>query len=345
MSEEGPTPLGLGWRESTLSLTPHLHLPELGQLDAMAECKAKMRLLPTPPEPQICGLSAGPQSWLLRRQSRALSRALRQSSSTWVPAARGGSWRTERRLRQRLVQAKRRLESLQALLTETALQAEPGVERQLGLNAQRPLEGFLRKEVLELRQLAGTLQQDLDCLLQQLKGAPPCASPRCTLVAHALWTGRLPPPWRPHAPAGSQPPWHWLRQLSRRGQLLVRYLGVGTEVPERIFHLSAFCHPRRLILSLHWEAAFSIVTRSEDGPCSNPPGCQGSNSNQLPPKRQELNSNPLHLQVLSCCPFVSNTIPSNSWTPLNYPTLPLRDLAPSVAPSASLVPLQDPLTS
>ncbi|KAI5211765.1 Dynein Heavy Chain Domain-Containing Protein 1 [Manis pentadactyla] len=272
---------------------------ELGQLDAMAECKAQMRLLATPPEPQICGLSAGPQAWLLRRQSRALSRALRQSSSTWVPAARGGCQRTERRLRQRLVQAKRRLESLQALLTETARQAEPGVERQLVLNAQRPLEGFLRTEVLELRQLAGTLQQDLDCLLQQLKGAPPCASPRCTLVAHALWTGRLPPPWRPHAPAGSQPPWHWLRQLSRRGQLLVRYLGVGTEVPERIFHLSAFCHPRRLLLSLRWEAAFSVVAPSQDGPCSNPPGCQGSNSNQLPPKRQELNSNPLHLQVMN----------------------------------------------
>ncbi|KAK2494784.1 hypothetical protein MC885_021698, partial [Smutsia gigantea] len=269
---------------------------ELGQLDAMAECKAQIRLLPTPPEPQICGLSADPQAWLLRRQSRALLRALRQSSSIWVPAAPGGSRRTERRLRQRLVQAKRRLEALQALLTETARQAEPGAERQLGLTAQRPLECFLRTEVLELSQLAGTLQQDLDCLLQQLKGAPPCASRRCTLVAHALWTGRLPPPWRPHAPAGSQPPWHWLRQLSRRGQLLVRYLGVGTEVPERIFHLSAFCHPRRLLLSLRWEAAFSMVAPSQGGSCSNPPGCRGSNSNQLPPKRQELNSNPLHFQ-------------------------------------------------
>ena len=143
-------------------------------------------------------------------------------------------------------------------------------------------------------------------LLQQLKGAPLCAARRCAEVAQALWTGRLPPPWRPHAPAGPQPPWHWLRQLSRRGQLLLRYLGVGTQVPERIFHLSAFCHPRRLLLSLRWEATFAVVAPT------NFLACQASSSCQLPHKRQELIS-PLHFQVSSCYPFVSSSVPSNSW--------------------------------
>lgn len=87
----------------------------------------------------------------------------------------------------------------------------------------------------EPSQLVGALQRDLDCLLQQLKGASSCAARRCAAVAQALWTAayprlgdptRLPP----------QPPWHWLRQLSRRGQLL-RYLGVGTQV-FRAPHLS-----------------------------------------------------------------------------------------------------------
>ncbi|XP_072825494.1 dynein heavy chain domain-containing protein 1 isoform X3 [Vicugna pacos] len=267
--------------------------PELGEFDAMEECKAQMHLLPTPPEPRICGLSAGSQTWLWRRQSRALLSALQRSSPTWVPEACGGARRAERRLRQRLVQAKRRLESLQALLTETICQDESGAGWvELGLSARRPLEGFLKAEVLELSQLVGALQRDLDCLLQQLKGAPPCASRRCAEVAHALWAGRLPRPWRPHAPAGPQPPWQWLRQLSRRGQLLVRYLGVGTQVPERIFHLSAFCHPRRLLLSLRWEAAFGVVA------VTNFPGCQGSSSSQLPDRRQELSS-PLHLQVVN----------------------------------------------
>nr|KAF6394612.1 dynein heavy chain domain 1 [Molossus molossus] len=274
--------------------------PDLEELDAMSECKAQMHLLPIPPEPGICGLSAGPQAWLLRRQSRALLSALQQTSSTWVPAPRGGSRRTERRLRQRLVLAKRRLESLQALLTETTSQDEAEARWMvMGQNAGRAVEGFLQMEVRELSQLVSTLQPDLDCLLQQLKGAPPCASQRCAAVAHALWTGRLPPPWRRHAPAGQQPPWHWLRQLSRRGQLLVRYLGVGTEVPKRIFHLSAFRHPRRLLLSLRWEAAFAMVTLDHHVPSSNVPGCQGPTSTHFPHKHQELNSNPLHLQVVN----------------------------------------------
>nr|KAF6464869.1 dynein heavy chain domain 1 [Rousettus aegyptiacus] len=254
-----------------------------------------MHLLPTPPEPQVCGLSAGPQAWLLQRQSRALLSILQRSSPTWVPAPRGGSWRTERQLRQRLVLAKRRLESLQALLTNTIRQDESGAGCVvLGLNVRQPLESFLQMEVLELCQLVSVLQGDLDCLLQQLKGAPSCASQRCAAVAYALWTGRLPKPWRPHAPAGPQPPWYWLRQLSRRGQLLVRYL--GTEVPKRIFHLSAFRHPRRLLLSLRWEAAFATDQYASS---SNLPGCQGSSSNWLPHKRQELNSNPLHFQVVN----------------------------------------------
>uniref|UniRef100_A0A2K6G9F5 Dynein heavy chain domain 1 n=1 Tax=Propithecus coquereli TaxID=379532 RepID=A0A2K6G9F5_PROCO len=268
--------------------------PELGELDAMAECKAQMHLLPTPSEPRICGLSEGPQAWLLRRQSRALLSALQLSSPTWVPVARGSTQRAERRLRQRLMQATRRLESLQILLTDTARQEFSAPWAVLGPNARRPLEGFLEVEALELSQLAGMIQQDLDCLLQQLKGAPPCASQRCAAVAHALWNGRLPQPWQAHAPAGPQPPWHWLRQLSRRGQLLVRYLGVGvdTDVPERVFHLSAFRHPRRLLLALRWEAALNQNVSS-----SNFPGSQRSGSSQFPHKRQELNSSPLHLQV------------------------------------------------
>ncbi|KAF3830030.1 hypothetical protein GH733_001455, partial [Mirounga leonina] len=281
-------------------VTPPLHLQELGELDALEECKAQMHLLPTPPEPQSCGLSAGPQAWLLRRQSRTLLNALQRSLPTWVFASRGGSRRAERRLRQRLVQAKWRLESLQALLAETARQEESGaVWLVLGLSSQRPLQAFLQTEVLELSQLAGALHRDLDCLLQQLQGAPPCASPRCAAVAQALWTGRLPPPWRPHAPAGPQPPWHWLRQLSRRGQLLVRYLGVDTKVPERIFHLSAFRHPRRLLLSLRWEATFATTALNQRAPSSNFSGCQGSSSSGLPHEHQELNSNPLHLQVVN----------------------------------------------
>ncbi|XP_039074792.1 LOW QUALITY PROTEIN: dynein heavy chain domain-containing protein 1 [Hyaena hyaena] len=271
--------------------------PELGELDALAECKAQMHLLPTPPEPQSCGLSAGPQAWLLRRKSRALLNALQQSLPSWVPAARGGSRRAERWLRQRLVQAKRRLESLQALLSDTALPEEPGAG--WVLLRQQPLQAFLQTEVLELSHLAGTVVSDLDCLLQQLTGATPCASRRCAAVAHALWTGRLPPPWRPYAPAGPQPPWHWLRQLSRRGQLLVRYLGVDAQVPGRTFHLSAFCHPRRLLLSLRWEATFATAALHQRVPSSNLPQCQRSDFSGLPHKRQELNSNTLHLQVVS----------------------------------------------
>ncbi|KAM8818852.1 LOW QUALITY PROTEIN: dynein heavy chain domain-containing protein 1 [Rhynchonycteris naso] len=273
---------------------------ELEELDAMAECKAQMHLLPIPPEPGTCGLSAGPQVWLLRHQSRALLSALQWSSPTWVPAPQGGSRRTESRLRQRLVLAKRRLESLQALLMETTHQDESDAGcMAMGLKAGRPIEGFLQMEVLELSQLVSTLHQDLHCLLQHLKSALACASPRCAAVAHALWTGRLPPPWQCHAPAGPQPPWHWLRQLSHRGQLLVRYLNVDTEVPKRVFHLSAFLHPRRLLLSLRWEAAFAMVSLDHDLPSCNLPGCQCSSPSHLPHKHQELNSNPLHFQVLN----------------------------------------------
>ncbi|XP_011891858.1 PREDICTED: dynein heavy chain domain-containing protein 1 isoform X12 [Cercocebus atys] len=272
-------------------------LPELRELDAMAECKAQMHLLPSPPEPRLCGLSEGPQAWLLRRQSRVLLSALQRSSPVWVPESRGGAQLAERRLRQRLVQVNRRLESLQDLLTNLVRQDESGAPKSvLGPNARRPLEGVLETEALELSRLVGTLQRDLDCLLQQLKGAPPCPSRRCAAVAHALWTGRLPLPWRPHAPAGPQPPWHWLRQLSRRGQLLVRYLGVGadanSDVPERVFHLSAFRHPRRLLLALRGEAALD-----QNVPSSNFPGSRGAVSSPLPYKRLEMNSNPLHLRV------------------------------------------------
>lgn len=269
----------------------------------MSECKAQMHQLPTPPEPRTCGLSAGPQDWLLRRQSHALLRALQQCSLTWVPAP-DGSRHTERqrRLRQRLVLAKQTLESLQALLTQTTCQDESGASGagwlEMGYNAGRAVEGFLQMEVWELSQLVSTLQGDLNCLLQQLEGAPPCVSQRCAAVAHALWTGRLPLPWRRHAPAWLQPPWHWLRQLSRRGQLLVRYLGAGTAASKRTFHLSAFRHPHRLLLSLRWEAAFAMVPTDHHVPSLNVPGGQGLSSRHLH-KRQELNSNPLHLQVSS----------------------------------------------
>ncbi|ELV13856.1 Dynein heavy chain domain-containing protein 1 [Tupaia chinensis] len=273
--------------------------PELGEPDAIAECKAQMRLLPTPSEPRMCGLSEGPQTWLLRLQSRALLSALQRSLPRWVPAAREAERRTEKRLRQRLAQALRRLESLQALLTDATRQEEyttPAQPAALGPHTRRPLEAFLESEALELRQLVGLLQRDLRCLWQQLKGGPPCASRRCVAVAHALWTGLLPPPWRLHAPASLQPPWHWLGQLSRRGQLLVRYLAVGvdarTNAPERVFHLSAFCHPRRLLLALRWEAALHQYV-----PSPNVSGSRGLGSSQLPHKRQELNGSPLHLRV------------------------------------------------
>uniref|UniRef100_A0A8C8VX39 Dynein heavy chain domain-containing protein 1 n=1 Tax=Peromyscus maniculatus bairdii TaxID=230844 RepID=A0A8C8VX39_PERMB len=272
--------------------------PELGKLDAMTECKARMRLLPTPAEPRVCGLNEGPKFWLLRRQSRALLNALQQCSPTWVPSAGGGSaQRKERRLRQRLVQAKKRLVALQALLTNRTRSGQ-GVTpwAVLGPTAHRPLEGFLETEVLELRQLVSILQRDLDCLLQQLKGETPCTSSRCAAVAHALWAGRLPRPWRPHAPAGPQLPWQWLRQLSRRGHLLIRYLDSDTSEnanePERIFHLSAFRHPCRLLLALRWEAVLESSV-----PSPNLPGNQGSGSGSLPPKRQELNNHPLHIRV------------------------------------------------
>ncbi|ERE80223.1 dynein heavy chain domain-containing protein 1 [Cricetulus griseus] len=272
--------------------------PELGELDAMTECKARMHLLPTPAEPRACGLNEGPKSWRLRRQSRALLNMLQQCSSTWVPSASGrNAQHKERRLRQRLVQAKKRLVALQDLLTNGSCSGQSAIPwAVLGPNARRPLEGFLETEVLELRQLVGILQRDLDCLLQQLKGKTPCTSSRCVAVAHALWAGRLPRPWRSHAPAGPQLPWHWLRHLSRRGNLLIRYLDSGTSEnanePERIFHLSAFRHPRRLLLALRWEA---ILESSE--PCPNPTGTQGSGSGRVPPKRQELNNHPLHIRV------------------------------------------------
>lgn len=210
----------------------------------------------------------------------------------------GIAQRKERRLRQRLVQAKKRLVALQALLTNNRLRsgqcATPWAV--LGPNARRPVEGFLETEVLELKHLVGTLLHDLDCLSQQLKGGTPCTSSRCAKVAQALWAGRLPQPWRSHAPAGPQLPWLWLRQLSRRGHLLIRYLDSGmsenANKPERVFHLSAFRHPRRLLLALRWEAVLECSAHSPSLP-----GNQGSSSASLPPKRQELNHHPLHIRV------------------------------------------------
>ncbi|KAG8522790.1 Dynein heavy chain domain-containing protein 1, partial [Galemys pyrenaicus] len=274
--------------------------PELRELDAVAECKAQMSLLPKPPEPQMCGLSVGTQAWLLRHRSCALLRALQRSSPTWVPAAGGDFQLSEHRLRQRLVQAKRKLESLQDLLTEAISREESGMERMvLGLNMPQPLEDFLKMEILELSQLVGKLQQDLDCLLQQLKGEPPCTSPRCAAVAQALWTGRLPPPWQAHAPAGPQPPWQWLQQLLHRGQLLVHYLGAGTGGPVRTYHLSAFRYPRRLLLSLRWEASVAKTTPEQFALSPNSPHCQDSSSNKHPHKCSKLNNSPLLFQVVN----------------------------------------------
>lgn len=254
----------------------------------MTECNARIYLLPTPAEPRSCGLSDGPKAWLLRRRSHALLSMLQQCSPMWVPSAQGGiAHNKERRLRQRLVQAKKRLVALQTLLTNYTC-STPCVTpwAVLGPNARQPVEGFLETEALELRQLVVLLQRDLDCLLQQLKGETPCTSSRCAAVAQALWAGRLPRPWRSHAPAGPQLPWLWLRQLSRRGQLLVRYLdsdvSENANKPERIFHLSAFRHPRRLLLALRWEAVLYNL---------------GSRSGSSRPRRQELNSHPLHIRV------------------------------------------------
>ncbi|XP_055453428.1 dynein heavy chain domain-containing protein 1 [Psammomys obesus] len=262
--------------------------PELGKLDAMTEFNARMYLLPTPAEPRSCGLNEGPKAWLLRRQSRALLNMLQQCSPVWVPSVYGGlTHYKERRLRHRLVQAKKRLVALQALLTNYCCSSQCATPwAVLGPSARQPLEGFLETEVLELRQLVVILQRDLDCLLQQLKGETPCTSSRCAAVAQALWAGRLPRPWRSHAPAGPQLPWQWLRQLSRRGQLLVRYLesdmSENANKPERIFHLSAFRHPRRLLLALRWEAFLHNL---------------GSKSGSSHPRHQELNNHPLHIRV------------------------------------------------
>nr|XP_040140779.1 dynein heavy chain domain-containing protein 1 isoform X1 [Ictidomys tridecemlineatus]XP_040140780.1 dynein heavy chain domain-containing protein 1 isoform X1 [Ictidomys tridecemlineatus] len=269
---------------------------ELEKLNAIAECKAQMHLLLIPSDPRISGLSEGPQAWLVRRKSHAILRALQHSLPWWVPNTQGCPWRAERRLLQRLVQAKRRLESLQALLTDHTGLGKSPLRAVLGPKARPPVEGFLENEVMELSQLVGILQNDLDCLLGQLKGKPPCTSYRCAAVAQALWTGHLPQPWRPHAPAGQQPPWQWLRQQSRRGQQLIRYLDAGrvadadTRVPGRIFHLSAFSHPRRLLLALRWEAVLQ-----QQVPSSNLSGSQGPS--HLSRKRQKLNNNPLCLRV------------------------------------------------
>ncbi|XP_048217210.1 dynein heavy chain domain-containing protein 1 [Perognathus longimembris pacificus] len=266
--------------------------PDLGKLDALAECKAQVHLLHTPSEPWICGLSEAPRDWLLRRRSRALLRALQRCAPSWVPAARGGSQRAERRLRQRLLQSQGRLEALQDLLTQHTGGDQPDAYRPGPTQGQQPLHAFLQNEVLELSELAALLQRDLDCLLQQLKGQPPCPSRRCLEVARALWTGRFPQPWRRHAPAGPQPPWQWLRQLSRRGQQLILYLGQGGdqgggEIPPRIFHLSAFGHPRRLLVALRWEANLA---------CHCIPAHQDPGSSHLLHRRQEL-SHLLHLRV------------------------------------------------
>lgn len=264
----------------------------------MTECNARMHLIPTPAEPRLCGLNEGPRACLLRRQSRVLLNVLQQCSPTWVPSLCGGiAQRKERRLRQRLVQAKKRLVALQALLTNRPHSGQCVTPwAVLGPNARRPLEGFLETEVLELRQLVGILQRDLDCLLQQLKGETPCTSSRCATVAQDLWAGRLPRPWRSYAPAGPQLPWQWLRQLSRRGHLLIRYLDSGTSEnanqPERIFHLSAFRHPRRLLLALRWEAVLEY-----SGTSSKLPGNLGPGSGSFQPKRHELNNHPLHIRV------------------------------------------------
>lgn len=215
----------------------------------------------------------------------------------------------ERRMRQRLVQAQRRLEMLQALLTSTSVREERNATQMVSGKQLQPLDNFLKAEVQEFRQLVNHLLQDLHCLLQQLMGAQPCASPRCVAVAEALWRGQFPQPWRPHAPAGPQPPWQWLRQLSRRGQLLLRYVGGSSEAPVRSFHLSAFSHPRRLLLSLHYEtpttAVLSVSHYMYSSEYSSNPN---SDSNQQSFRPWALHSSPLHFQV----PSFSDSAPSKS---------------------------------
>ncbi|XP_055972341.1 dynein heavy chain domain-containing protein 1 [Sorex fumeus] len=280
-------------------LTALMFSSELRNPEALEQCKAQVHLLFSTPEPQICGVSSGTRAWLLRCQSRVLLRDLRWSSVPWVPASQAGSQRAERRLRQRLVQAQRRLELLQALLSTSPVREEANPVQRVPGSPLQPLDNFLETEVQELRQLVGHLLQDLHCLLQQLTEAHPCASPRCVAVAQALWKGQFPQPWRPHAPAGLQPPWHWLRQLSRQGQLLIRYMEGGSEVPVRTFHLSAFSHPRRLLLSLSSEALSPAAT-SKSHYVSNPGDSNLPNSTpkQQLLRHQSLNSNALHFQVV-----------------------------------------------
>ncbi|XP_043849749.1 dynein heavy chain domain-containing protein 1 [Dromiciops gliroides] len=243
------------------TLTP---CPDMLELQAVSEIEAQAHLIPALPEPRSCGLTEGPQAWLLKKQSRALLASLHKAQDPWgpsgLPSARTQALhQMEYRLKHRVSQAIRRLKALQAMLALCSHSQNLGLNSSKGLQT---LEGFLEEEGTALGLLLPELHSDLSCLESQLAGGLPCSSPRCEEVAAALWAGRVPPPWRCHMSAGPQPPWLWLHQLWCQGQLLTRYLSLcgqlgvgGFDQQNRSFHLSAFRHPRGLLLAIRWEAS------------------------------------------------------------------------------------------
>ncbi|XP_068963966.1 dynein heavy chain domain-containing protein 1-like [Petaurus breviceps papuanus] len=281
---------------SSLTFHPHLLNPlDMSDLVASLEVEAQVHLIPAMSEPRSCGVTEGPQAWLLRKKSRVLLASLYKAQDPWgpsgLPSARiQALHRVEYRLKYRVSQAIRRLKALQAML---ALSSH---SQTLGWNSSKrlqTLEGFLEEEGTALGLLLPELHSDLCCLESQLAGGLPCSSPRCEEVASALWAGRLPPPWRHHMSAGPQPPWLWLHQLWRQGQLLTRYLSLcgqlsmgGFDQQNRSFHLSAFRHPRGLLLAIRWEASqnwlYSYTTTSPlsssviPSPSHQPPTCPAS---------------------------------------------------------------------
>ncbi|XP_056651091.1 dynein heavy chain domain-containing protein 1 [Monodelphis domestica] len=238
--------------------------PGLLELDAIAETETQAHLITTLFEPRNSGLTEGPQAWLAQKQSQSLWASLQQAQDLWgplrLPSAQAQALcQVEYRLKHRVSQAIRRLKALQAMLALSSHCKTPGWNSSKGLQT---VEGFLEEEGTTLGLLLLELHSDLCCLQRRLAGGLPCSSLRCEKVAVALWAGRFPPPWRRHSSTGPQPPWLWLHQLWCKGQLLTRYLslcgqlgGVGLDQYSRSFHLSAFHHPRGLLLAIRWEAS------------------------------------------------------------------------------------------
>uniref|UniRef100_A0A4X2K2J9 Dynein heavy chain domain 1 n=1 Tax=Vombatus ursinus TaxID=29139 RepID=A0A4X2K2J9_VOMUR len=240
------------------------------ELEASLEVEAQAHLISALSEPRSFGVTEGPQAWLLRKKSRALLASLHKAQDPWGPSGLPSArtqvlHQVKYRLKHRVSQAIRRLKALQAMLALSSHSQTLGCNSSKGLQT---LEGFLEEEGTALGMLLPELHSDLCCLESQLAGGLPCSSPRCEEVATALWAGRPPHPWRHHMYAGPQPPWLWLHQLWHQGQLLTKYLSLcgqldmgGFDQQNRSFHLSAFRHPRGLLMAIRWEASQNWVRR------------------------------------------------------------------------------------